>query len=101
MKCDCFDGDVQNMGHLLCGPAFGDELQNLPFPRAEVKSSRREGRIPESLQMLARKTWSYIDAATQDVLYSIQKLFARGGFQYVSRPSCVERGFQVRRVNVH
>src|SRR5271169_5376786 len=98
MKRNGLDGDTQNERNFLARAALGDQLQNLPLPRAEAKSGRGAGRISEPLQVFARKTRSYIDAAVQDALDSIKKLFARGRFQHVSSRSRVEGSFQVRRV---
>src|ERR1035437_1723253 len=101
MKRNGLDGDTQKERNFLARAALGDQLQNLPLPRAEVKSGCGAGRIREPLQVFARKTRSYIDVAVQDALDGMEKLFARGRFQDVSSRSRVERGFQVRRVNVH
>src|ERR1019366_991099 len=101
MKRNGLDGDTQKEGNFFARAALGDQLQNLPLPRAEAKSCCGTGRIREPLQVFARKTRSYIDMAVQNALDSVKKLFARGRFQYVSSPSRVERGLQVRGVYVH
>src|ERR1019366_4321507 len=101
MKRNGLDGDTQKEGNFFARAALGDQLQNLPLPCSEAKSGCGAGRIRKSLQVFARKTRSYIDAAVQDAVDSLKKLFAGGRFQYVSSTSGVERGLQVRGVYVH
>ena len=99
MKRNGLDGDTQNERNFLARAALSVQLQNLSLPCSEAKSGCGAGRICESLQVFARKTRSYIDVALQDAPDSNEKLFAGGRFQYVSSPSRVERGLQVRTVN--